>query len=235
MTRTQLINRIIRANGYKTYLEIGVSTPVPRDYNWDNIKIAAKDSVDPDPAAHATYPVTSDRFFATLISHKYDLILVDGLHVFNQVHRDITNSLKWLCAKGTIVVHDCNPTHEIIQRSTPHPSTNLWCGDVWKAVMKLRMEEPELAVYTVNTDFGCGVICRGSQKLFKPNRGSANIYRYEFFNSNRKEILNLVSIETFRRRTPISKRNRYPERKTMEFLAHTSKKPAQGIGIIHNV
>lgn len=30
-------------------------------------------------------------------------------------------------------------------------------------------------------------------------------------------------------------KKRYPQRKTMEFLTHTSEKPAQGIGIIHNV
>ena len=29
MTRTQVINRIIRTKGYKTYLEIGVSTRNP--------------------------------------------------------------------------------------------------------------------------------------------------------------------------------------------------------------
>ncbi len=30
-------------------------------------------------------------------------------------------------------------------------------------------------------------------------------------------------------------KKRYPQRKTVEFLEHTSQKPAQGIGIIHNV
>jgi len=208
MTRTQVINRIIRTKGYKTYLEIGVSTRNPAGYNWDEIQIESKDSVDPDPAARATFPVTSDKFFARLISRKYDLIFVDGLHVFRQVYRDITNALKWLSDDGTIVVHDCNPTMEIIQRPKRHPATNLWCGDVWKAIMKLRMERRDLTIYTVDTDFGCGVIHRGCQTLFKPARSSGSIDRYEFFDANRREILNLVSVATFRRRTQTAKKKR---------------------------
>lgn len=208
MTRSQLINRLIRKHGYKTYLEIGVSTPTPSGYNWDNIQIDSKDSVDPDPAAKATYPVTSDKFFASRITKKYDLIFVDGLHVFKQVHRDIMNALKWLADNGTVVVHDCNPTAEIIQRAAPHSSTNLWCGDVWKALLKLRMENRDLAIFTVNTDFGCGVIRRGSQNLFRPKIGAGDIHGYEFFHANRKAILNLVSVAAFRRLTRVSRKKR---------------------------
>lgn len=197
MTRSQLINTIIRKHGYKTYLEIGVNTPRQPGYNWKNIDISLKHGVDPAEKVNAMFKMTSDEFFARHVSMKYDIIFVDGLHIFDQAYRDIMNSLKWLTEGGTIVVHDCNPLSE----STQHPihTPGIWLGDVWKAILKLRMERSDLSIYTVDTDFGCGIIQRGSQKLFHPNDQKADIYSFDFLDANRKEILNLISVHKFKK------------------------------------
>ncbi len=197
MKRSQLINLLIEKNGYKTYLEIGVNTPSQTGWVWDSIKADVKHGVDPNPATKATFVMTSDEFFATKASMKYDLIFVDGLHVFDQAYRDIENALKWLNDGGTIVVHDCNPLLEKHQQ--PVHTAGIWNGDVWKAILKLRMERPDLYIYTVDTDFGCGVIQKGSQELFKPEDMRDDVYSFEFFRANRKEILNLVSFHKFKR------------------------------------
>ena len=64
----------------------------------------------------------SDEFFANRAAASdrtpYDLVFIDGLHVADQVERDIVNSLLNLAPAGTIVLHDCNPTTESA-RPTP--------------------------------------------------------------------------------------------------------------------
>src|SRR6266542_1178180 len=116
LTRIEISNSLIAKNGYHSYLEIGVNTPAQPGWSHDSIVVATKHGVDPNPKAKATFPVESDEFFASHIKQKYDIVFVDGLHIFEQAYRDIVNSLKWLNPGGIIVVHDCNPVKEITQR-----------------------------------------------------------------------------------------------------------------------
>jgi predicted O-methyltransferase YrrM len=199
MTRITLINLLIKKNNYKSYLEIGVNTPAQPGYSHDSIVIDVKHGV--DPAVDTTYQVTSDEFFEKHVSQKYDIIFVDGLHIFDQAYRDIVNGLQWLNDGGTIVVHDCNPTTEITQR--PIRASSVWHGDVWKAILKLRMENPDIAIYTVDTDEGCGIIQKGHQTLFTGSVPQEQWYTYAFFNTHRKEILNLISVSAFKKKMGI--------------------------------
>jgi len=194
-TRSELINLIIKKNNYKTYLEIGVNTPAQPGYNWDNIQIEVKHGVDPN--VETTFKMTSDEFFEKHIKTKYDIIFVDGLHIFEQAYEDIINSLKWLNENGTIVVHDCNPVQEITQRR--ERASDVWHGDVWKAILKLRIENPDTEIFTVDTDEGCAVIKKGHQQLLKGNIDKDEMYTYDFFNKHRKNILNLISVDEFKK------------------------------------
>lgn len=192
MNRIQIINNLIKKNNYKTYLEIGVNTPAQPGYSHDSIHVEIKHGVDPN--VETTYKMESDDFFKNHISQKYDIIFVDGLHLFEQAHRDIVNSLSNLNEGGTIVVHDCNPTKEITQLR--ERLSNAWHGDVWKAILKLRIENPNVEIYTIDADEGCAIIKKGKQKLFQTNE--KNIYSWDFFNKNRIDILNLISLRQFR-------------------------------------
>lgn len=193
MTRTELINSLIKKNNYKSYLEIGVNTPAQPGYNWVGINVELKHGVDPN--VDTTYRVTSDEFFEKHIKQKYDIIFIDGLHLFEQVYKDIINSLKCLNNNGIIVVHDCNPETEITQRR--ERVTSAWHGDVWKAIVKLRIEEENLEIYTVNTDEGCGIIKVGKQKTLIINEKD-DINDYNFLNNNRLKALNLISVNEFK-------------------------------------
>lgn len=195
MTRTELINGLIQKNNYKTYLEIGVNSPAQPGYNWVGVDIPVKHGVDPN--VDTTYKMTSDEFFEKHVSQKYDIVFVDGLHLREQVYRDITNSLNFLNENGVIVVHDCNPVTEITQRR--ERASDAWHGDVWKAIVQLRIENPELEIYTVNTDEGCGIIKKGKQELLKINEGE-NCYDYSFLEKNREKAINLISIDTFKQK-----------------------------------
>ena len=193
MTRTELINSLIEKNNYTNYLEIGVNSLAQPGYNWVGIKIPVKHGVDPN--VETTYKMTSDEFFENHINQKYDIIFIDGLHIFEQVYKDIINSVNALNENGIIVVHDCNPVTEITQRR--ERASDAWHGDVWKSIVKLRIEEPNLEIYTVNTDEGCGIIKKGTQELLTVNEG-IDIYDYDFLEKNREKALNLISVDEFK-------------------------------------
>lgn len=194
MTRIEIINALIKKYSYKTYLEIGVNTPAQPGYSHTSIEIETKHGV--DPAVDTTFKMPSDEFFAQN-QNFYDIVFVDGLHIFDQAYRDIVNSLKFLNANGTIVVHDCAPRREITQR--PVRASSVWHGDVWKAILKLRNENPDIEIYTINSDEGCAIIRKGHQELFKIN-SAEEAYTYPFFKKNKKEILNLISVKEFKKK-----------------------------------
>jgi hypothetical protein len=193
MTRTEIINSLIQKYNYKSYLEIGVNTPSQPGYNWIGVKIPTKHGVDPN--VETTFQMTSDEFFEKHVAQKYDIIFVDGLHIFEQAYKDIINSLKYLNDNGTIVVHDCNPIEEITQRRVR--ASDAWHGDVWKSILKLRTEEKNLEVFTVDTDEGCGIIKKGSQELLLVDK-DINIYDFSYLEKNRENVLNLISVNAFK-------------------------------------
>lgn len=199
MTRTEIIRTLLEKNGYKKYLEIGVNTPAQPGFNFTSIEAEVKHGV--DPAVDTTFKMPSDEFFNSHVPMKYDLVFIDGLHIFDQAHRDIVNSLEWLNDNGTIVVHDTNPTTEITQR--PERASNVWHGDVWKAILKLRMERSDISIYTIDADEGCAIITKGHQELFKAPEGTVDVYTYEFFDKHRNEILNLISVKEFKKKMGI--------------------------------
>jgi SAM-dependent methyltransferase len=186
MNRTDIINHLAMKINAKSYLEIGV-------YDGSNIKsinIPKKVGVDPDENSPATHHLPSDVFFSSN-QEKFDLIFVDGLHHADQVERDVSNALKFLNEGGVIVCHDSNPPteqHQII----PYQG-GAWNGDVWKAVVKFRRERTDLKIYTVDTDFGCTVIERGSQETLTDN----DELTYTNLEKNRAKWLNLISVQEF--------------------------------------
>jgi hypothetical protein len=189
MVRTDIINIIAHKYHYRSYLEIGCQY---RHVNFDRILCPRKVCVDPDPRLplKADYPMTSDAFFAQNVE-MFDLFFIDGLHEHEQVERDIQNCLKFMNPGGTIVMHDCNPTTEIMQRV---PRAQLeWTGDTWKAFVKTRQNRM-LRMYVVDTDYGVGVIREGLQT---PIYVSDEDLTYENFEERRKEWLNLISVQEF--------------------------------------
>jgi hypothetical protein len=194
MKRTDVINLIIEKFKYKTYLEIGVKNPAS---NFDKIKIAQKDGVDPswrrNPVTGNKYEMTSDKFFKKF-KKSYDIIFIDGLHYYVQTDKDIHNSLDCLNPNGTIVLHDCNPIEKVMQNQ---PRTvSRWTGDVWKTIFKLRCQHPDIQIFTVDTDYGCCVVRGGKQKTLKLNIDKC--LNWEFFEKNRKRVLNLIGIKEFK-------------------------------------
>jgi len=198
MTRSEIINSYIQKYNYKTYLEIGVNTPAQPGYNWPNVNVELKHGVDPN--VDTTFKMTSDEFFDKHINQNYDFIFVDGLHIFEQCYRDVINSLAYLNHNGTVMIHDTDPKSEIAQN--PVRQSDVWNGDVWKVVLKLRSERDDLDIFTIDTDEGCSIIRRGNQNTLKLNKSLTEdqIYSYSSFKNNREKILNLISVDDFKKR-----------------------------------
>jgi len=191
MNRHQIINHIIKKNGYKRYLEIGVR----KGHCFKKVVCDHKDGVDPRPQKHKVdieYIMTSDDFFKSISSsHKYDIVFIDGLHERDQVLRDVYNSFDHLTEGGTIVMHDCNPESEYMTRFKRN-------GNVWEALVELR-RNPNLNVKVVDDDHGVGIITIGSQEVLELTDNVE--LTYDFLESDRKNILNLISVEEFEKET----------------------------------
>jgi hypothetical protein len=188
MKRWDILNLLTKRFDYKSYLEIGVQNP---ESNFAKIGIDYKVSVDPSPWGECTFIGTSNEYFDSITDDtKFDLIFIDGLHHYEQVLMDIENSLRHLNEGGTIMVHDCLPTTERMQERDDHGGE--WTGDVWKTMSILRMEKTDLTIYTVNTDYGCGIIQRG---INEPHTKVDLTYNY--YNENKKQLLNIIEVNEF--------------------------------------
>lgn len=196
MNRISIIQNLINRNHYKSYLEIGV-----RDGSCFNaIKCENKIGVDPDPSSAANRIMTSDSYFGENIEsipgnlHKFDIIFIDGLHHSEQVIKDIENSLKSLNEGGTIVMHDCLPTSEFMQRIPMQSDHNEWTGDTWKAYLKFRREREDLEMMVVDCDWGCGIIRPGKQTKVITDENPT----YEEFYIHKNIWMNVISVDEFK-------------------------------------
>jgi hypothetical protein len=142
--------------------------------------------------------MTSDEFFMQN-SIKYDVIFIDGLHLYEQAYKDVKSSLGILKENGIIIMHDCNPSSEWLQREYDTQVPGGWCGTVWKAFVRLRMEREDIEMFVVDTDHGVGVLNpNGRQKIYQCIE---DIYNYNVFDKNRVEALNLISVEEFKKKS----------------------------------
>jgi hypothetical protein len=184
--RYDIINKIIIKRNYTSYLEIGCF----KDETFNQINIKKKIGV--DPVSGGNLRMTSDKFFIEN-KEKFDLIFIDGLHVYEQVIKDIFNSIKVLKENGIILVHDCLPRKLWYQ--TPTRMSDTWNGDVWKAIVECRTLE-NIDTYTCLADEGIGVIkVQKNNNLLNLNLSNFKNLKYKEYYTNRESIMNIISVE----------------------------------------
>lgn len=200
MWRFEIINYLIQKYGFTRYLEIGVEN----GHSVNGVKCDLKHGVDPY-SNKATFQVESDLFFSMIRPEvKYDLIFIDGLHLEDQVDRDIQNSLEHLSPGGMIVVHDCNPPSEWHQRDYQTAKKNgfrQWNGTVWRSMVKLRATRSDLIVQVVDTDWGCGIIRRLADLDEESQVDLIQLPHqldYQWLSQNRSRALGLISEDIFK-------------------------------------
>lgn len=156
------------------YLEVGVYTGAVILSVRASIKVgvdpvirigALRRRLHPGARGLELEPLTSDSYFAGLAEEvRFDVVFIDGDHRHRQARRDIDNALKVLSSDGVVLVHDCSPPSEAAALADSEEALARgaaeWCGDVWRAIVALRVERPDLEVEVLDTDFGMGVIRR---------------------------------------------------------------------------
>ena len=223
MRKLEVIQAVIDKISAKTYLEIGVENGV----NFMPIKVKNKIAVDPKFAITKKsklkwlvlnwnnilaefHECSSDEYFKSCKDKKYDVVFVDGLHTYYQSLRDVENALSRLNEFGVIVIHDCIPPH----RAAAHPSqltqkqaenlgiegwTPNWCGDVWKTICFLRSQRLDLKVFTLDFDFGIGIVMRGKpESMLDISENQLNLMTYEDLIKNKNSLLNIKSTNTLK-------------------------------------
>ena len=187
--RWDLIEYLIKKNNYKNYLEIGC------DKNQLFSKINIDNKIGVDPFSGGNVRKTSDDFFKENKSN-FDIVFIDGLHTYEQVKKDILNSVNCLLDEGIILVHDCMPD-SLGKQAVPRYKMQ-WNGDVWKAIVDLRQQE-NLEIYTCEIDQGIGVISKKKNtsilKLDKP----INKLKFKDYFNNYKEYMRVISLEEFKK------------------------------------
>jgi hypothetical protein len=154
--RNLVINHVSKSDD--KYLEIGVEN----GYTFNNVHFLNKVGVDPLPHFESEDLVlkTSDDYFLQNESidegKKFDIVFIDGLHQYDQVVKDINNSIRFLNENGKILLDDIIPLNYDEQLKVPvkHEIKNgilktliPWTGDVWKTLYHI------LILYSEHIDF----------------------------------------------------------------------------------
>jgi hypothetical protein len=151
--RITIVKNLCKYTDCKRYLEIGCAM----DKLFAVVNAPVKIGVDPESGG--TERKTSDEFFFDIAKkdgyEKFDVIFIDGLHTYEQVRKDILNSMKWLNVGGFIAIHDLIP----LNWKAAHPTRidgSSWNGDVWKVGFELNKTE-KIDFKIFKNDNGVGV------------------------------------------------------------------------------
>ena len=226
MNRILIAQALLDALGRETYLEIGVNT----GNSFIPIKAKRKWGVDPCYAltrrrlmkysvfsflginVEQLFRMTSDEFFSKkeklLGLYGIDVCLVDGLHTYEQALKDVLSSFKYLKPNGVILLHDCNPSTELmalpaagiedlIRKGNPQWD-GAWSGDVWKAIVHLRALRNDLDAFVLDCDTGIGIVTkRPARHLLSYSEIDIRALDYSVLSSDRKALLGLQPSEYF--------------------------------------
>ena len=210
MDRLDVILALMRQKNLKNYLEIGVENghiffrikstlkvAVDPRFLFDFSRRLGKSIINPYNFNNQYFEKTSDAFFAqdaqrVFAAKKLQLALVDGMHEYQFALRDVENTLNYMQEDGVIILHDCNPQTAGAAGRFEDWETGEWNGDVWRTIIHLRSQRPDLTVFVLDTDQGLGIVTRQkptSMLDFTPAQIQA--LTYDELVRNRQKWLNL--------------------------------------------
>ena len=186
--RWDLLDYLIKKNNYSDYLEIGCD----KDQLFSKVNIKNKIGVDPSNGGNVRK--TSNDFFSDNREF-FDIVFIDGLHEYDQVKKDIINSLKFLNENGVVLVHDCMPD-SLGKQAVPRYKMQ-WNGDVWKAIVDLRQDE-NLEIFTCSIDEGIGIIKNKKNTSMLSLDKSIKKLKFKDYYYNYKEYMRVISLTEFK-------------------------------------
>ena len=186
VNRWDLIMKIIKFYNFKSYLEIGCDD----DYSFKKIDVPEKTGV--DPYSGGNFKGTSDEFFLQN-KKKFDCIFIDGLHEYDQVCKDLDNSLNCINEGGIIFLHDALPAN-VHQQAVPRYKI-IWNGDVWKSIVYFRTRN-DCDIVTCKIDHGVSIVRKIPNKdLLKINVNNFKNLKFEDFYNNYQRYLRVIDYD----------------------------------------
>lgn len=161
------INDLATRLNARTYLEIGVNA----GNTFRLVDVLEKTGVDPDFRFDVDavrndrtrlIAETSDAYFASLpVSVKFDVVFIDGLHSFEQVVKDFSNTVIHTHDRSVIVLDDTVPNDVFSTLPTSWEAAEFrikfgnssrdWHGDVFKSVFYINDFWPGMNYRTMVT------------------------------------------------------------------------------------
>jgi hypothetical protein len=152
-----MLGRIHRYLGPATYLEIGVARGESLARVLPDTEVIG---VDPQPqltgpprARQRIFTATSDEFFAQhelralFGGRAVEMAFIDGMHRFENALHDFINVERCCAPHSVILMHDCYPLDA--RTAQREQRTRFWSGDIWRLLLLLREQRPDLTVRTI--------------------------------------------------------------------------------------
>lgn len=210
------IARALARYSEATYLEIGVregeSFRLARAARKLGIDPVARPQLERLQPGEEFYAMTSNEFFEgpageVLAPASVHVALIDGLHEFRQVARDLLELEPYMRPDGLIFLDDINPASRAVAEDVPQQEIDVrgsgavWNGDVWKIAALLRDARADLTLHTVDADQGVGVVS-GFGATVRRDDLEAAIERckaldYTELESSRGSLLHLIAPADF--------------------------------------
>lgn len=192
------INAVSVINKASRYLEIGVN----RGETFFDVNVEFKDGVDPafqfDTMAVINdkirlFSETSDNFWISKSPSKYDIIMLDGLHTFEQTFRDLICSMRFAHERTVWLIDDTLPSdvfsaipdqkRSYRERQKMNIGGFPWHGDVFKIVPAICFFLPVLEYVTIiNSGNPQTVAWYYPRPVFQPSANNLeSISRMSFF------------------------------------------------------
>ncbi|MBN8936640.1 MAG: hypothetical protein J0I13_10240 [Rhizobiales bacterium] len=165
--KMDIVHRLMDRFGYSRYLEIATSTTGLYHHEIKRGRLAVcrrllynlpPDFSDGQPIDYACAGLDISPALTAIAAEgvRFDIMLVDPYHGYEQSYRDIAEAFTMLEPGGALVVHDCLPPDESLAR--PEFTPGSWCGVTYKAYLDFVLGRADLRYLTVDTDYGCGVV-----------------------------------------------------------------------------
>jgi len=149
----RLVNQIVGIED-KTYLELGV---------WKNknfARVLCRDKYSVDVNGNGLFTGTTDDYFSSKGTWRWDIIYIDANHDFDFVLKDFNNSV--LCCNEWIAIHDMIPP------SKKYCARHL-CSDSFRLLYYL-LKETQFQIYPMQDNYGLTFVRMPAHTVDPPDR-----------------------------------------------------------------
>lgn len=222
LSKRDIVNALARRYDYRSLLEISTPYTGFTQGAFDRAQLTRYDRLIyrydgvPDDgeytvrtAAETSYEFALERSERPGGDGRYDVAFVDPFHTHHCTTVDLLVAFALVRPGGAIVVHDCHPVDSSMVSPTYIGYPTAWCGVTYWAFIDFVLGRAGIEYFTVDADYGCGVIRKVSSagerhdpmlELDWRAAAASDAERFAFYRRHEAELLHLISAQTFNER-----------------------------------